>query len=1158
MSRESGLLDEKLVLAISKVESILRGKTKLSDQEMQSWIEECYVFYRLVSSKAAITMFEGIPTQEKFHYLEGAIKLYNKLRNVPPHGFQEVKTLLKGACAWLFSLFAERNGKSLSVLLKTLSRCGADFFNVYHKTDMAVECYDAVISFWETAADIDVFRDLPPLELQFIKICVFSCMLFKLGVFFNAQDHKALKSLSTKALELLQSLPSRHKLQLVEKLQSFGQQMSQDDVQVLKAVSYFVQAHEILERMGTMKDLTLLGGQDDKEEKASLMRDVMELKIKVNLYLVFSYAKEKSVSKAVSHIDAIERIQKGDGLEAARVLEHSILFAKLLVAVAQRDLEGSFSCAKLFIQHPQTNFESALSIVKTTTNLVGEVASSELESKFAELYKLMSLKYPNEPEFTLIRINYLQSTLAIVQVDEAHGSKPFDVANRLVTDHVNGVRILSSECIEQLRGMFLRHIDWLRDRKLFQVLNDWCDLLITFLESGQDKHVDTLLSVKLVKVTALMNMRDYGAALSTACKALYSMHNLRTVIAVFRALLHYEGIAKSSIVQHFLKHLYQSAKQSVYKIGDEDYLHELSVCCCVVEQSPNLHTSYRNLIIEQLLHAWITLYHTKRVWKGSLEGSLHIKEADEHKDESDCNFFEAVLLYCSYAMKAALVDSEGGFHGEFTGGKIREIEGGKPGLVSSAKSDAEEGGMDVSSPIVPANSYRDAVQFCSNLVEREADVDLGVAIKILHMIKVVPDVFDGVKALIGGDDWESIENILGSAEHLLYLANLCVLLAEALVQNKRASFMQQVRETSPERLARSLQCLDVAATFYQLASTLYVSLPNANCAEYLRRHMGCLLQSCAANLDAYQVQLYCIEADITLPTRVDEGNTGNLEDSQAVEIEQQGRIRRCRSAAELLESLLLKMAEFADEEDIKMLCIMLLLHFSSYCLSGSTAECEQFIEKKKGIFMRASGSVLNDCVTIASSSHVCSTDTLRQLITCTLQACLGHSKVCYRLVGSFYRRLIELAPSRKYALSKIEEIEQLLREVICKKKNQQDDDSFDQFDIDQIFTLTYNYGVTLLDLDQLSLAENFMTKAAKLLPYTSTEMQMWEERIKDALQHLQSLQAASTGLNLPINEVVASEDRVGKKRTADDALLPASPNIAAKVLTLESMRGTVD
>eukprot|EP01031_Cornospumella_fuschlensis_P024038 gene24038-29089_t len=1006
MARESGLLDEKLVLAISKVESILRGKTKLSDQEMQSWIEECYVFYRLVSSKEAITMFEGIPTQEKFHYLEGAIKLYNKLRNVPPHGFQEI--------------------------------------------DMAVECYDAVISFWEAAADIDVFRDLPPLELQFIKICVFSCMLFKLGVFFNGQDHKALKSLSTKALELLQSLPSRHKLQLVEKLVSFGQQMSQDDVQVLKAVSYFAQAHEILERMGTMKDLALLGAQDDKEEKATLMRDVMELKIKVNLYLVFSYAKEKSVLKAVSHIDAIERIQKGDGFEAARVLEHSILFAKLLVAVAQRDLEGSFSCAKLFIQHPQTNFESALSIVKTTTNLVGEVASCELESKFAELYKLMSLKYPNEPEFTLIRINYLQSTLAIVQVDEAHGSKPFDVANRLVTDHVNGVRMLPSECIEQLRGMLLRHIDWLRDRKLFQVLNDWCDLLITFLESGQDKHMDTLLSVKLVK------------------------------------------------------------------------------------QSPNLHSSYKNLIVEQLLHAWITLYHTERVWKVSLEGSLHVKEVDVHKNESDCNFFEALLLYCSYAMKAALVDCDGGFGGESAGGKIREIEGGKPGLVSSANSAAEEGGMDVSSPIVPANRNSEALQFCSNLVEREADVDVGVATKILHMIKIVPDVFDGVKALVGGDDWESIENILGSAEHLLYLANLCALLAEALVQNKRANFMQQVRETSPERLARSLQCLDVAATFYQLASTLYASLPNANSAEYLRRHMSCLLQSCAANLDAYQVQLYCIEADIAPPTSVDEGNTANLEDSQAVEIEQQ------------------------DEEDIKMLCIMLVLHFSSYCLSGSTAECEQFIEKKKGIFMRASGSVLNDCVTIASSSHVCSTDTLRQLITCTLQACLGHSKVCYRLVGSFYRRLIELAPSRKYALSKIEEIEQLLREVICKKKNQQDDDSFDQFDIDQIFTLTYNYGVTLLDLDQLSLAENFMTKAAKLLPYTSTEMHMWEEKIKDALQHVQSLQAASTGLNLPINEVVASEDRVGKKRTADDALLPASPNIATKVLTLESMRGTVD
>ncbi|RYH20879.1 hypothetical protein EON65_22210 [archaeon] len=293
MSKERSGLTDKLALATTKVESILRGKTKLTDQEMQSWIDECYEFYRLVSSKEAISIFEGIPTQEKVQYLEAAIKLYNKLRNVPPHGFQEVKMLLKGACAWLFSLFAERNGKSLSVLLKTLSKCGADFNSVYHKLDMAVECYNAVISFWEAAADMDVFRDLPPLELQFIKICVFSCMLFKLGVCFSAEDNKSFKSLFTKALELSQSLPTRHKLQLVDKLMSFGQQISNDEKQLSKAASYFQQAHDMLERLGSSKDIALLGGQEDKEEKAALMRDVMEMKIKVNLYLVFTYAKDK-------------------------------------------------------------------------------------------------------------------------------------------------------------------------------------------------------------------------------------------------------------------------------------------------------------------------------------------------------------------------------------------------------------------------------------------------------------------------------------------------------------------------------------------------------------------------------------------------------------------------------------------------------------------------------------------------------------------------------------------------------------------------------------------------------------------------------------------------------------------------------------------------
>lgn len=647
--------------------------------------------------------------------------------------------------------------------------------------------------------------------------------------------------------------------------------------------------------------------------------------------------------------------------------------------------------------------------------------------------------------------------------------------------------------------MLISHIEWLQDRKLSQHVNEWCDLLISFLETLPNKQVDILTSVRLVKVGVLMSSRDYRAALSTACKALYSVHNLRTVVAVFRALLHYEDIAKSSIVQHFVNHLQQSAKQSAYKIGDEDFLHELSVCCSVVEQSPSLHISHRNLIIEQLLHAWINLYHSKRLWKGAVEDPIvHRQSADKQKDEADCDFFEAALLYCSYTMKTALVGRYNKYGGEKVDGEGKESgsrsHGSESPLISS-KPPVDENPMGIASPIVPTNDSDDAMQFCSVLIEQGADVDLVVVMKVLHVMRLVHEVLGEIKSCGRNDDWEAIQSILGSADQLLYLANLCALLAEALVQNKQASFMQQVRETSPERLSLSLKSLDMAATLFHLASSLYASLPNANRTEYLRRHMTCLLQCCAAYMDAYQVQLYCSEADISLPRRNEDGSVMESEEPQAVDANQHDRVEQCRRSAEALEQLLLKMAEFADEEDIKMLGIMLLLHFSSYCLYGSNAECEKFIERKKGVFMRASSSVLNDCVMIASSSHVCSTDTLRQLITCTLQACLGHSMVSYRTVGSFYRRLIELSPSRKYAMSKIEEFEQILREVMS-KKNKNEEDGFDQFDIDQIFTLTYNYGITLLDLDQVSLAEQFMQKASKLLQYTSTEMHQWEQKVK--------------------------------------------------------------
>ena len=70
----------------------------------------------------------------------------------------------------------------------------------------------------------------------------------------------------------------------------------------------------------------------------------------------------------------------------------------------------------------------------------------------------------------------------------------------------------------------------------------------------------------------------------------------------------------------------------------------------------------------------------------------------------------------------------------------------------------------------------------------------------------------------------------------------------------------------------------------------------------------------------------------------------------------------------------------------------------------------------------------------------------------------------YHFIGELYCRLIEGSPSRQMALEKVQEFEQLL--VGTCGKEIEDVHNFDSDHVDRIVSLIYNYGVTLVDLDQ--------------------------------------------------------------------------------------------
>jgi hypothetical protein len=193
-------------------------------------------------------------------------------------------------------------------------------------------------------------------------------------------------------------------------------------------------------------------------------------------------------------------------------------------------------------------------------------------------------------------------------------------------------------------------------------------------------------------------------------------------------------------------------------------------------------------------------------------------------------------------------------------------------------------------------------------------------------------------------------------------------------------------------------------------------------------------------------------------------------------------------------------SDFADNDHGQLRKSTILIEFATLCKLCNIERCVAFIKVHESDFLSLSSEELRICADIARFEDGGSVEIARTMLMFALQVNTREAKPNYRFIGEVYCQLIELSPSRQTALDKVEEFEQLASTV--HNAHRVGDDATDQggnFDtenVDRIVSLAYNYGVTLVDLDQVDLAEKFVSKAINLLRFTSTSLQAWLPRMQ--------------------------------------------------------------
>lgn len=358
---------------------------------------------------------------------------------------------------------------------------------------------------------------------------------------------------------------------------------------------------------------------------------------------------------------------------------------------------------------------------------------------------------------------------------------------------------------------------------------------------------------------------------------------------------------------------------------------------------------------------------------------------------------------------------------------------------------------------------------------------------------------------------------LGAVDELVWVANLSWNIATLLTRQEEACLFTAVHDCAPTHLSTDREkedCLLLVARLYELTHFLF---------ERMEQHSSndltlCLLLSAAARIDADSysssrttttttntAQLLMLSCtSLTKPSLDGEAPfsdydppSSSISSSSSSSIVPSNNLLQARLSIHKANRQLKALSDFEDDEARHLRRSSLIFEFYILCRLRDTPKCRAFLLDNRDDFLLLAPQDLLYCSKVSRRERGVSIEVTRTLLTLSLQASNMRPIPDYTMIGGIYRDLIELSPSRTSALEHVEEFEQL----ICNASSSSlQPVRFDVIDIDYIVSLSYNYGVTLIDLDQILLAERFVTKALHLISFSSDALKGWLPKLQVLLR----------------------------------------------------------
>ena len=712
--------------------------------------------------------------------------------------------------------------------------------------------------------------------------------------------------------------------------------------------------------------------------------------------------------------------------------------------------------------------------------------------------------------------------MALYDIDDEHQeTRARDISTRIVSDHLHQLHVLTEDNFKLFRIILCDQLNWYKSLNMWAYVKSWGDVLLPLIDTLPEEH-NLVSVVYALKVEALMHLHQSADAVDTAQRLIAREVTLRSLTTLFKALLFSEELSAEGIISRLIA-IHQkptplhSTTSDMPMITTEEKLQNLIMCAYITQRFYDINQetylpvpdSKKYELLNRLLQEWMKLYTDEQYWRHisiaainrTTTGTTTVShKKDQHKDKDkdksdeskEMSYMEILTEYISHI---TLHLTEELFAQASASGVIVPS--------SSLKEELEEVktffAQSIRDAIKQANEPTDKCPNCFKLLKDLALLQPLSSMKMI-MSYVKHDLLPYIDMLlvnihrIQSDSQLTTmtSELLGEKRLILNIADICFQFCQLIVEVKD-------------------RCIAVVTHTTVLPGMDYLTWCKlTDCSEVLydrinesssKTRLSCLVLSTIAYIEAFD--------DFTNANTSNSGNiTGNIAVSSSGGVDDplmtgmisstpiasssQKRTHKhtlSPTAKALIEEATKRlnearyqqrgMMDFGGKEDQQIRTVIFMLYVSTFTREHSIKESEDFITSNSAEIMVLDDEHMREFIDLISQENKFSVEAIRKALEYCVQS-LSCRTSPPSLLGWVYRKLVDLSPSRKYACAKIEDLVAALR--ACKEGN-----CFDVDDMDSVVARAYNSSLMLIDLDQLSLAEQFAEYGLTLAAYGSEE-----------------------------------------------------------------------